>query len=154
MQGWGENNSPRPVLAWARRILAQPCLLGRVWPRRECLVFLGRDWPNPFWAKIGPTILGWVRPSRLGRTSPAHWILYILFCIIYIYIYMKKNYKNYAKIIKKYMWFCCNFITVLWLISVVILYCKDTKFGIKIPGFHQNIKDFQNKKCLLLSKIF
>jgi hypothetical protein len=29
---------------------------------------------------------------------------------------------------------------------VGILYCKDTKSGIKIPGFHQNIKDFQNKK--------
>jgi len=29
---------------------------------------------------------------------------------------------------------------------LVFLYCKDTKSGIKIPGFHQNIKDFQNKK--------
>jgi hypothetical protein len=29
---------------------------------------------------------------------------------------------------------------------VGILFCKDTKSGIKIPGFHQNIKDFQNKK--------
>jgi hypothetical protein len=37
---------------------------------------------------------------------------------------------------------------------VGILHCKDTKSGIKIPGFHQNIKDFQNKKCLLLSKNF
>jgi len=35
---------------------------------------------------------------------------------------------------------------------VGILYCKNTKSDIKIPGFHQNIKDFQNKKCLLLSK--
>jgi len=35
---------------------------------------------------------------------------------------------------------------------VDILYYKNTKSGIKIPDFHQNIKDFQNKKCLLLSK--
>jgi len=37
-------------------------------------------------------------------------------------------------------------------IGLVFLYCKDTKFGIKIFGFHQNIKDFQKKKCLLLFK--
>jgi len=36
---------------------------------------------------------------------------------------------------------------------VGILYSKDTKSSFKISGFHQNIKDFQNKKCLLLSKI-
>jgi hypothetical protein len=37
---------------------------------------------------------------------------------------------------------------------VGILYCKNTKSGISISGFHQNIKDFQNKKFLLLSKKF
>jgi len=35
---------------------------------------------------------------------------------------------------------------------LVFLYCKDTKPSIKIPGFHQNIKDFQNKKCLFVQK--
>jgi hypothetical protein len=34
MQKRGENNSPRPFCCWARLILAQPSLLGRVWPRR------------------------------------------------------------------------------------------------------------------------
>jgi len=29
---------------------------------------------------------------------------------------------------------------------LIFLYYKDTKFGIKISGFHQNIKDFQKKK--------
>jgi hypothetical protein len=50
------------------------------------------------------------------------------------------------------MWFCCNFIIIFRLISVGILYCKDTKSGIKIPGFHQNIKDFQNKNVFCFQK--
>jgi len=37
---------------------------------------------------------------------------------------------------------------------LVFLYCKDTNPVLKSPDFHQNIKDFQNKKCLLLSKVF
>jgi len=37
---------------------------------------------------------------------------------------------------------------------VGILHCKDTKSGIKIPGFHQNIKDFQNKKMSFAFKNF
>jgi len=56
MQGWGENNSPRPVSAWARRILAQPCLLGRVWPRRKCL----------FGPRSAQSSLGRNRPTILG----------------------------------------------------------------------------------------
>ena len=119
-----------------------------------------------FWAEIGPTILGWVRPSRLGRTSPAHLILYIILYIyyilyylyiyiyIYVYVYIWKNYKHYAKIIEKYMWFCCNFITVFWLILVGILYCKNTNPVLTYPVFIKTSKIFKIKKCLLLSKIF
>jgi len=37
---------------------------------------------------------------------------------------------------------------------LVFLYSKDTKSSIKIPGFHQNIKDFQNKKMSFAFKNF
>ena len=132
----------------------------------------GPDWRRILgWAEIGPNnCQGRGRPNLFFSfgLSPAQWFgpaqpdlilyyiyIYILYFVLFIYIYIyMKNYKNSAKIIKKYMCFCCNFITVFWLILVGILYCKDTKSSIKIPGFHQNIKDFQNKKCLLLSKIF
>ena len=121
-------------------------------------IFLGRDRPNTFFGPtsahhcFGLSPAQWFGPAQPDLILYFIYIYYILY-YIYIYIYMK-NYKNYAKIIEKYMCFCCNFIIIFWLILVGILFCKDTKLGIKIPGFHQNIKDFQNKKCLLLSKIF
>jgi hypothetical protein len=49
MQGWGEIIPPARFGCWARRIMAQPRLLGRAWPRRGILVF---------WAEIGPIHFG------------------------------------------------------------------------------------------------
>ena len=80
MQGRGEINSPRPICCWARRVLAQPSLLGRVWPRREFCVgryrpstLLGRDRPSTFLGRDRPsTRLGRDRPSTfLGRDRPS-----------------------------------------------------------------------------------
>jgi len=101
--GWGGNNSPRWFLV-LRQTCSGPASLvdgpGWSWPSpafwagsgpEENISFLGRDRPNPFWTEIGPTPLGWVRPSWLGRISPAHlilYIIYIIFCIIYIDIYL------------------------------------------------------------------
>jgi hypothetical protein len=97
MQGWGEINSPRPFWVWAKRVLAQPCLLGRVWPRREYFFF---------WAEIGPIHFGLSPAQSVGpdQPSPFNIIYYIYYILYYLYIYIyEKNYKNFAKIIKKYM---------------------------------------------------
>jgi len=158
MQGRGEINSPRPFCCWARRVLAQPSLLGRVWPRREY-----------FWAEIGPIHFWPTSAHHCFGLSPAQWFgpaqpdlilyllyIYIIFCIIYIYIYIYiytwKNYKNYAKIIEKYMWFCCNFITVFWLILVGILYCKDTNPVLTYPVFIKTSKIFKIKNFFCFQK--
>jgi len=90
--GWGGNNSPPgQFCCWARLALAQPCLLGRVWPRRAYQTLLGRDRPNPFWAEIGPTPLG-LSPAQLvgpAQPSPFNIIYYILYCfVLFIYVYM------------------------------------------------------------------
>jgi len=89
---------PVGFLCWARLILDQPCLPGRVWPRREISDFC--------WAEIGPTHFG-------AKSGPVRWagpaqpnyilcIMYIILCFvlfisryiyiyIYIYIYRKIN---------------------------------------------------------------
>ena len=73
MQGWGENKSPRPFWLLGQADPgpalpsgpgpAQPCLLGRVRPRRE--YYFGPRSAQSNWAEIGPILLGCVRPSPI-----------------------------------------------------------------------------------------
>jgi len=104
MQGWGENNPPRPFWLLGQ---ADP---GPALPSGPVLVQKGI---LDFWAKVGPIhfgprsaqhLWGCVRPSWLGRPSPAqfNFILCILFvcCIIYIYIYIY-IYEKITKILQK-----------------------------------------------------
>jgi hypothetical protein len=72
---------PSPDVLLARLILAQPCFLGRVWPRLKRKRTVGPRSAQPFW--------GWVRPSYLGRPSPAHLILYIIYYTVFVlFIYI------------------------------------------------------------------
>jgi len=57
MQGWGENNSPRPFWLGPGGSWPSPVFWAGSGPEENISV-LGRDRPNPFWAEIGPTILG------------------------------------------------------------------------------------------------
>jgi len=100
MQGWGENNSPRPFWLGPGGSWPSPVFWAGSGPEENVSFFLGRDRPNPFWAEIGQTILGWVRPSWLGRPSLnlILYIIYIIFCITYIYIYMWKITKILQKL--------------------------------------------------------
>jgi len=71
MQGWGENNSPRPfwLLGQADPGPAPPSGPGLA--QKGNTSFLGRDRPNPFWAEIGPTPLG-LSPAQLaGPAQPS-----------------------------------------------------------------------------------
>jgi hypothetical protein len=122
MQGWGENNPPRPFWLLGQ---ADP---GPALPSGPVLVQKGI---LDFWAKVGPIhfgprsaqhLWGCVRPSWLGRPSPAqfNFILCILFvcCIIYIYIYMKKLRKfckNYFKNIVDFSAFVLSKWINIWL---------------------------------------
>jgi len=123
MQGRGEINSPRPFCCWARRVLAQPSLLGRVGPRRE--LFWAEIGPVHFWAQyiFGPRSAQYVFGPRsaqyiFGPTSahhgfglsPAQWFgpaqpdlniyyIYILYFVLFIYIYIhEKNIKIMQKL--------------------------------------------------------
>jgi len=119
--GWGENNSPPPVL-----------LLGQAGPG-PALPFWAGSGPEEnirlCWAEIGliyfgprsaQNLWGWVRPG------PAHLILYIIYYIVLYYLYMytcfktRKKSKRFFKTHLKNMRFFCNFITVFWSISVCI----------------------------------
>jgi hypothetical protein len=75
---------------WARLILAHPYYLGRVWPKRKYEILLGQDRPNPFWVEIGPTLLELSPAQLVGRPSPAHLVLYIIYYNVFYIIYIHR----------------------------------------------------------------
>ena len=63
-------------------------------------------------------------------------------------------FKKFLKFLKNIVDFSCT-LFYDFLYWFVFLYCGDTNSVFKIPGFHQDIQDFQiYKKKILLSKNF
>ena len=101
-KGGGENNSPRQrlLLGQAGSGPAQSSGPGRA---QKCVIVSGpKSAQSIFWAEIGPTLLGLSPAQLFGSAQPdlILYIIYIIFCIIYIYIYMKKLRKFSKNIFK------------------------------------------------------
>jgi len=87
MQGWGEINSPRPFCSGPGGSWPSPAFWAGFGPEENTSLW-AEIGPIHFWAEIGPTFFGLSPTQLFGQAQPdlILYIIYIIFCIIYIYM--------------------------------------------------------------------